>query len=553
MERINKASGKYCYAYWLTRWWPRDEVLDRLFDGTLSIATFLCLWLSRDVFEDSGTLLKPFVVPFAIKISQEPSADARHVFSEKDNARIMRWSTKQPRFKKRLIDVLDDESEFNFRPWVSIPSCISQPTTFNTGGSRVVSSGAGLSNDERSFMPSCTPGHLISATYGEISVEEYKIYREDRQMGMDQCVPTFRRRKPLVEQLRTHLDRTHVEGSAYWFPFSDRITYVTPGYVDFWDQQLERLHNFTTTGQPPVKNAPSAEMLSTRPRLKYLSGDKRKTSPGYSQDGRNVRPRIRVEFSETEAIIHGGDGRSKNYKLLPNTIKSPIASLTISDSSVEREAEEDVAVEVESTGDVCLEDRNKENPHNSKPNESNGVVDVDTSNSGSLNTPEPTQVLNTKVEDTETNKDNSSSPVIIDEETTVPALQGHERVFTEVMETSIVSTPVIEKHEPQTEETEETVAMTVEVAPIIENRVVVHEYPSAGVSFDPSFDASLPYHELVGGFSVPIGYAGLYEKIWKKFGHIIVNRDPERAYDLTMQVTSSCKLLVIYVPGPEIL
>lgn len=70
MERINKASGKYCYAYWLTRWWPRDEVLDRLFDGTLSIATFLCLWLSRDVFEDSGTLLKPFVVPFAIKISQ---------------------------------------------------------------------------------------------------------------------------------------------------------------------------------------------------------------------------------------------------------------------------------------------------------------------------------------------------------------------------------------------------------------------------------------------------------------------------------------------------
>ncbi|XP_026460268.1 uncharacterized protein LOC113361133 [Papaver somniferum] len=120
-------------------------------------------------------------------------------------------------------------------------------------------------------------------------------------------------------------------------------------------------------------------MLSTRPRLKYLSGDKRKTSTGCSQDGRNVRPRIHVDFSETEAIIHGGEGRSKNYKLLPNAIKSPIASLnfaplsidglrlsaaghTIYDSSVEREAEEDVSVEVESTGDVYLEDSNKENP-----------------------------------------------------------------------------------------------------------------------------------------------------------------------------------------------
>lgn len=29
----------------------------------------------------------------------------------------------------------------------------------------------------------------------------------------------------------------------------------------------------------------------------------------------------------------------------------------------------------------------------------------------------------------------------------------------------------------------------------------------------------------------------MYEKIWKKFGHIIVTRDPKRTYSLTMQVS----------------
>ncbi|XP_026396211.1 succinate dehydrogenase assembly factor 2, mitochondrial-like [Papaver somniferum] len=59
MERINKASGKGCYAHWLTHWWPRDTPLNEP-DGMLSIGAFLCLWLSRDVFEDIGTLLNPF-------------------------------------------------------------------------------------------------------------------------------------------------------------------------------------------------------------------------------------------------------------------------------------------------------------------------------------------------------------------------------------------------------------------------------------------------------------------------------------------------------------
>ena len=179
MEKANKAGSKGCYASWLTHWWPKDEVYDKPIDGMLPIAAFLCLWLSRDVFEDSGNLLKPFVIPFAIKMAQGeqlpigtlflgslyynldsliidssvsngsmkiecyantmflqalmwenfknyaptprnvlqgPNTDARHTFPEKDNARIMRWSTKQPRSKIRFIDVLDEESEFNFRP-----------------------------------------------------------------------------------------------------------------------------------------------------------------------------------------------------------------------------------------------------------------------------------------------------------------------------------------------------------------------------------------------------------------------------------------------------
>ncbi|XP_026383761.1 uncharacterized protein LOC113279279 [Papaver somniferum] len=245
-------------------------------------------------------------------------------------------------------------------------------------------------------------------------------------------------------------------------------------------------------------------------------------------DCRAVRPRIEVNLSEAETIIHGGKGRNKNCNI--DGLQFSATGWTVSDLSVE---EENDSVDARSFSD----NGGKENSQGSKPNGSNDTLDVDTGNSDSLNVSETTQVLNTEVEDTETNKDNSSSPGVIDEEKTIPTLQSHERVVTEVMETSIVATPVIEETEPQAEATEETVAMTVEVAPVIENRIVVYEYPSAGVAFDPPFDASLPYHELVGGFTVPIGYAGLYEKIWRKFGHIIVNRDPGRAYALTVQVS----------------
>lgn len=40
---------------------------------------------------------------------------------------------------------------------------------------------------------------------------------------------------------------------------------------------------------------------------------------------------------------------------------------------------------------------------------------------------------NTEVENNETNNDNSSNPGVIDEETTISALQGHERVVTDAV------------------------------------------------------------------------------------------------------------------------
>ncbi|XP_026407996.1 uncharacterized protein LOC113303183 [Papaver somniferum] len=78
--------------------------------------------------------------------------------------------------------------------------------------------------------------------------------------------------------------------------------------------------------------------------------------------------------------------------------------------------------------------------------------------------------------------------------------------------------------------------MTMKDAPVVENHVVIHEYPNAGIVCEPPFGAQLPYHVYVGGFSVPTGYANMYEKLWKMYGHIVVARDPDRSYFLTMQL-----------------
>ncbi|XP_026396790.1 uncharacterized protein LOC113291478 [Papaver somniferum] len=239
MHAINKSSSKTCYAQWLKEWWPRDRTTEIHVDGVLSIATFLCLWLSKDVFEDSGNSLKPFVIPFSIKMAQgeklpvgslflgslfsnldslvvdssisngfmkieiyantmflqallweyfekyapiprsilqRPNADIRYVLSEKDNARIMRWYTKKPWETIRFTSVLDEKYEFKFHPWVSVPQFILQMITFNNSEVNVIlESGANLNDGERSFILSCTPGYLVSVMHGEYMVEEYNI------------------------------------------------------------------------------------------------------------------------------------------------------------------------------------------------------------------------------------------------------------------------------------------------------------------------------------------------------------------------------------------
>ncbi|XP_026410654.1 uncharacterized protein LOC113305877 [Papaver somniferum] len=318
MHGINKSSSKTCYAQWLKEWWTRDRTPEIPVDGMLSIAAFLCMWLSRDVFEDSGNLLKPFVIPFAIKMArgekipvgslflgslfsnldslvvyssisngfmkietyantmflqallwerfekyapiprsilQGPNADIRYVLSERDNARIMRWSTKKPRKNIRLTSVLDEESEFNLRPWVSVPSFISQLITFNNNEANVILEyGVNLSDVRRSFILSCTHVYLVSVMHGEYLVEENNIDRAARQMGLDQCVPDVRKEIPSVDQLKASLDCTHLNEREYMYPCPTRAVYPTPGYVDFWRLQLDRLFDFIMAPQTPAKD-----------------------------------------------------------------------------------------------------------------------------------------------------------------------------------------------------------------------------------------------------------------------------------------------------------
>ncbi|XP_026459861.1 uncharacterized protein LOC113360579 [Papaver somniferum] len=333
MDEFNK-SPKFCYARWLKHWWPREKIPEEPVDEM-----FLRI---VDIF------LKPFAIPFAIKMAkgeklpignlflgslisnldslvidssisnffmkvetyantmflqalvwehfenyaliprsvlQGPNVDTRHAFLEKDNARIMRWSTKQPQHKIRLTSVLDIESEFNFRPWVSVPLLFSQFITCNVVEDNVtLKSGVSLSDGEKSFILSCTPGYIVSVMHGKFQVEEYNIDRAARQMGLDQCSPGHRMNKTSVEYLKAHLDCTHVKRNDYLFPCSDRATYVTLGYIDFWCQQFEHLHKFAMDVKSLVREFPSAGMIFDRPRFKRLSsGDKIKTPPECSQ------------------------------------------------------------------------------------------------------------------------------------------------------------------------------------------------------------------------------------------------------------------------------
>ncbi|XP_026442371.1 suppressor protein SRP40-like [Papaver somniferum] len=57
-------------------------------------------------------------------------------------------------------------------------------------------------------------------------------------------------------------------------------------------------------------------------------------------DGRVVRPRINVDFTEVEESPRGGEARSKDYRMLPNNVKSPAVSLGEKENSQELEPNE---------------------------------------------------------------------------------------------------------------------------------------------------------------------------------------------------------------------
>lgn len=98
MERINKASGKRCYAHWLTHWWPRDTPLDEPDDSSVSNG-FMKIECYADTMFFQALMWERFknYAPIPRNILQGlNTADSRRIFPEKDNARIMRWSTKQP-------------------------------------------------------------------------------------------------------------------------------------------------------------------------------------------------------------------------------------------------------------------------------------------------------------------------------------------------------------------------------------------------------------------------------------------------------------------------
>lgn len=105
------------------------------------------------------------------------------------------------------------------------------------------------------------------------------------------------------------------------------------------------------------------------------------------------------------------------------------------------------------------------------------------------------------IEHNETHNDDSSNLETIDDETTTFAPQVHETLVVETIEatgTPIVVVSEMEETGPRVEEAapavEETAAMTVEVAPVIENRIIVHEYPNSWIVCYPPFGELLPYH-----------------------------------------------------------
>lgn len=150
----------------------------------------------------------------------------------------------------------------------------------------------------------------------------------------------------------------------------------------------------------------------------------------------------------------------------------------------------------------------EEDSQNSEPNEDNDSHNANTGNPGSSNASETTQVPNDEVENNRADDDGTSSIMNQSDANTIISSQIRVEVADEATkETEAqVLIPGIEETDPMMEET----APQEEAAPM---PIVVYEYPNAGIIFDPPFVDIIQNHELIGGFSVPTEYAGLYERI----------------------------------------
>ncbi|XP_026410902.1 uncharacterized protein LOC113306143 [Papaver somniferum] len=204
----------------------------------------------------------------------------------------------------------------------------------------------------------------------------------------------------------------------------------------------------------------------------------------------------------------------------------------------DEEVDEEIIVDEQHVDEAqsYLSHGDMESSRNLEPNEDNGVAKGDSNTTEPSNGLETPLVPNTEVENNGTNVEDSSNVVNQSSNITYSPLPGYENIIVEAVEET--ETPVAIETEQRTEEIvpEEDVVITMEDAPVIENRVVIHEYPNAGIVCEPPFGAQPLYHVYVGGFSVPTGYANMYEKLWKMCGHIVVARDPDRRYFLAMQL-----------------
>ncbi|XP_026453655.1 uncharacterized protein LOC113354595 [Papaver somniferum] len=190
---VKKAKGynqkecdeKYFYTWWVSEWFPMQPKAGQVLDDVLSVAAFLSLCLSRDVFNDGPgkKTIRQKLVMFVIKLAQGVvlplgSLFLGSLYSHLDSlaanmyasnrymkveshihiaflqaclweqfkgyahvpavsfsslyggSRILRWWKRRPNPGLKLIDFFDNVHAIDFRPWEPVHSSMVQPNTF---------------------------------------------------------------------------------------------------------------------------------------------------------------------------------------------------------------------------------------------------------------------------------------------------------------------------------------------------------------------------------------------------------------------------------------